>query len=135
LDTAYKLATSILLYDHSKLDYAEYLFRRLVETPASLILKSNLDLMEMCDGLVDALKSKGTTEALEEAVCVAQGVVMGFQRHKGVDHPRTKRALADLHDVETRWRKSTKGEMRAPRESQWLQKLRGGGPDRSQQAG
>lgn len=128
LDTAYKLATFIIHFDRAKLDYAENLFRNLVETPASLILQSDMDPMEMCDGLAVVLGLKGTPEALEEAFCLARGVVVGFQRHEGLDHPRTKEALADLKNIEARWRNAIKGRKREPRESRWLQSMRGRGP-------
>ncbi|KAK4219498.1 heterokaryon incompatibility protein-domain-containing protein [Rhypophila decipiens] len=53
----------------------------------------------MCDGLADALKAKGTSESLEEALKLAQAVVTGFTNHKGQNHPRTQQAVRDLDAI------------------------------------
>jgi hypothetical protein len=127
LRTAYRVAGFIIHFDYLQLDYAEYLFRNLVQTPAALILQSDMDPIEMLDGLATVLWLKGTPEALEEAVCLTRTVVVGFQRHEGADHPRTKEAQSDLVRIEAGWRKAIKGRKREPRKSRWLQAISGRG--------
>ncbi|KAM7193814.1 Heterokaryon incompatibility protein (HET) domain containing protein, partial [Rhypophila sp. PSN 637] len=53
----------------------------------------------MCDGLADALRAKGTSESLEEALELAQAVVTGFTNYKGQNDPRTQRAVQDLDAI------------------------------------
>ncbi|KAH8790452.1 hypothetical protein F5882DRAFT_377259 [Hyaloscypha sp. PMI_1271] len=55
LRTTYKVAGFIIHFDHLQLDYADHLFRNLVQTPAALILQSDMDPIEMLDGLATVL--------------------------------------------------------------------------------
>jgi len=53
------------------MDQVELIFRSLVNTAATHILRAGLDPIEMCDGLANVLKAKGTSESLEEAFDLA----------------------------------------------------------------
>jgi tetratricopeptide (TPR) repeat protein len=98
-----RLGYYYLNYNLAMIGQAEAIFRGLVNTEATSILRAGLDPMEMCDGLADVLKAKGTPESLEEAIHLAEGVVNGFTNHRGQDHPRTKKAVQDLDDVRRLW--------------------------------
>ena len=96
LQTAHRVIVFTIHFDRLQLDYADHLFRNLVQTKAALILQSYMDPIEILDGLATVLWLKGTPEALEEAVCLTRSIVVGFQRYKGSNHPRTKEAKSDL---------------------------------------
>jgi tetratricopeptide (TPR) repeat protein len=106
LTAIYQIASYYLNYDKSKLDRAEFLFRRLVESDADSVLEADMDPLEMCDGLADVLKAKGNLQDLEEGVCLMKAVVNGCEKRKGSQHPRTQQALQDLQDIEDRWKKA-----------------------------